>query len=113
MSAAHDVLAAGLIAWLALLAGFLLIRMLDGSIQISGLLQTRLDLQEGGINPERVLATLAVPLVLGAYVLEIIQTGTVTLADGTLSLPDIPESLLAILAASNGTYLAGKISRSQ
>ena len=113
MSAVHDVLAAGLITWLALLAGFILIRMLDGSIRTSGLFQTKLDFEQGTVNPERVLAALAVPLVLGGYVLEIIQTGTVTLADGTLSLPDIPESLLAILAASNGTYLAGKISRSQ
>ncbi len=92
-----------LAGWLGLLALVIAIRILRGDIPLNGLLSTT---DAGGINPERIQSLLVVGFVFGAYLMEFFGAGS-----STRSLPDVPESLLVLLAGSNGLYLSGKIAR--
>ncbi len=89
-------------AWLALLALVIAIRILRGDIPLDGLLSSG----SGGVDPERVQSLLVFGFVLVAYVSEFAG-----LPSGAKALPEVPNSLLALLAGSNGVYLSGKIAR--
>jgi hypothetical protein len=102
--------AAGLLAWLGLLVLLVTVRMLRGDIRTTGLLSHRLDAREGKIAPERVVAMIAFPFVLGVYTLNALHAD-VSGAAGAPSLPDVPAYLLSLLTGGNGLYLAGKIAR--
>jgi len=111
MDLATDILRAGLLFWLAALAGILLYRLLVGEISMAGLLRTRAADGSSVVNPERLQAVLLVLIVLGAYVIDALRGGVVKDAEGLLSMPDVPDALLVLLAGSKGLYLAGKIQR--
>jgi hypothetical protein len=102
--------ATGLLAWLGLLLLLVTVRMLRGDIQTAGMLSHRIDENGGKVAPERVVAMIAFPFVLGIYALDALHTN-VTSGAGPPSLPDVPEYLLSLLTGSNGLYLAGKIAR--
>ena len=93
----------GLLVWLSLLIAIVVGRVLTGRIDVSGLL--RHDADDTGIAPERLVALLAIPVVLGNYALSAPH------ADMTahVSLPDISQNTILLLTGSNGLYLAGKI----
>ena len=96
----------GLLLWLSLLVAIVIGRVLTGRIDVSGLL--RHDEDDTGIAPERVVALLAIPVVLGSYVLNALH------ADMSVNttLPDLSQNSLLLLTGGNGFYLAGKIARS-
>jgi hypothetical protein len=98
-------LAAGLLAWFALLSALIMVRALRGDIQVKGMLTQR-DPSEPA-QPERVLNMAVFPVVLFYFVLEALQADMSVRA----SLPDIPQVLLVALTGSNSLYLAGKIAR--
>jgi hypothetical protein len=102
------VLTVGLIAWLGALALMVAIRILRGDINSSGMLVS--EANDDSVNPERVLAMALVPAVLAFYAIHALNTGIVKTPTG-LSMPDLPESLVALLTGGNGLYLAGKIAR--
>jgi hypothetical protein len=102
--------AMGLIAWLGALALLVAIRILDGRIDTRGMLVTD-PKRTGDIDPERVVALTLIPAVLVFYTIHTLNTGIVTLPTGALSMPDLPEGLVALLTGGNGLFLAGKIAR--
>jgi hypothetical protein len=111
MTLAADILSAGLRTWMLALAAVIAFRLLTGQINNHGLFRSTNRACGGGLDPERLQAGVAIPIVLGAYVLEVLQTGAVTTESGQRALPDVPEALLVVLAATNSLYLAGKITR--
>ena len=98
----------GLIAWLGALALLVAVRVLRGDIASSGMLTS--EQNNGSVEPERVVAMALVPAVLAFYAIHALNTGIVKTPTG-LSMPDLPESLVALLTGGNGLYLAGKIAR--
>lgn len=102
--------AMGLIAWLGALALLVAIRILDGRIDTRGMLVTD-PKRTGDIDPERVVALTLIPAVLAFYTIHTLNSGVVTLPTGALSMPDLPEGLVALLTGGNGLFLAGKIAR--
>jgi hypothetical protein len=100
----------GLIAWLGAFALLVAMRILRGDIDAGGMLVT--DPQRtGNVDPERVIVMGVGPAVLAFYVIQTLNTGAVPLPSGGYSMPDLPESLVALLTGSNGLFLAGKIAR--
>lgn len=107
-----------LIAWFGGMLLLVLIRVLLDKGASSGLLvsghprdTSRRKPRDQSVNPERVMAAAIVPAVLAAYTIHALNTGIVTTPTGTMSMPDLPESLLTLLTGGNGLYLAGKIAR--
>jgi hypothetical protein len=96
-----DIVKFALIGWLGLLALVIAMRILRGDIPLAGLLSTT----GAGIDPERVQALLVIGFVFAGYL-----TAFATSTDPR-SLRDVPESLLIVLAGSNGIYLSGKLAR--
>jgi hypothetical protein len=92
-----------LFAWIGALALVVAYRILSGEISLYGLLSA-----EGQrFDPERVQSFFVFIFVIGAYFVQALNN------DQPTKLPDIPESLLALLAGSNGLFLAGKIARAE
>lgn len=88
-----------LAAWLFLVMGFILLRMLSGHIILTGLLKLE---PRAPFGFDR-LQLLAVTLLFAVgYVVAALYRGS---AD---KLPDIPAPLLLVLIGSHGTYLAVK-----
>jgi hypothetical protein len=92
-----------LLAWLFALAAIIALRMLSGKIPVQGILTTA----GGDADPERVQSLLVTAFVIGALITDL--PGSVE----RRSLPEIPQSLLLLLAGSNSLYLGGKIARTQ
>lgn len=111
MEALIRLVAAGWVVWLGLLAALVIARILRGDIRATGLLTHRLDVDGGGVAPERVVLMATFPFVVGVYVLNALHAD-ISGATGRPSLPDVPQYLLSLLTGGNGLYLAGKIARS-
>jgi hypothetical protein len=92
-----------LLAWLAALALIIAYRILRGDISLQGILTTA----DGSVDPERVQTLLVSFFVLGTLIIEAPSSAS------RGSLPNVPESLLVLLAGSNSLYLGGKIARTQ
>lgn len=88
-----------LAAWLFLVMGLIVFRMLSGQILMTGLLKLEPRAPFGFDRLQLVAVTL---FFAGGYVVASLYRGP---GD---SLPDIPTPLLLILIGSNGTYLAVK-----
>jgi hypothetical protein len=99
--------ATSLLVWLALLALLIVMRILRGDINATGLLMHRVD--DGRVMPERALAMAVFPSILVTYIYSALNVD-LSMA-GPVRLPDVPESLLSLLIGTNGLYLAGKIAR--
>jgi hypothetical protein len=99
---------AGLLVWLALFALLLILRILRRDIAVAGMLQHDLGDDSPSVVPERVVAMATFPFVLGVYALHALQADV---SGAHPSLPDVPQSLMALLTGGNGLYLAGKIAR--
>jgi hypothetical protein len=98
-----------ILPWLFLLFAVILLKLLRGDINTTGLLRTR---PGGPMDPERVTILAASLFAIGAYALEVLENGA--LLDpktGDYIMPDAPESLLLLLGGANGLYLAGKLMR--
>ena len=98
-------LSAALLTWLGSLAGLVALRVLMGNIRSSGFLS---DNPGSEVAADRVVAMAVFPAVVLAYVISALNTD---LSGPSPSLPDVPESVIALLTGSNGLYLAGKINR--
>lgn len=107
MTLAGEILQTGLLVWFFGLVALIVFMMFRGRIRLRGLLLGSAD--DGGISPERLLAVVVAPFVLGAYALDALSSGAVYNEANVLSLPDVPETLLVLLGGSNGLYLAGKM----
>lgn len=99
-----QILAAGLLAWLVLLALIIMSRALTGELKTDGLLAMR---RGAKVAPERALSMLVFPVVIASYAYLALHADVSEKA----ALPDVPEQLMMLLAGSNGIYLAGKIAR--
>jgi hypothetical protein len=102
-------LATGLLAWMALLALLIVMRILRGDINADGMLMYRAD--EGGFNPERALTMAVFPTIIITYAYSALNMDLSATASLPLRLPEVPESLLSLLIGTNGLYLAGKVAR--
>jgi hypothetical protein len=94
-AAAHIVAETVLVAWLVLFALLIAYRLIIGTILLSG----ALTMDGTQFSPERAQVLL---LTLGggaAYAVAALQMGR---------FPDLPDSVVVVLAASHGVYLAGK-----
>ena len=105
-------LAAGLLFWLTALMALVFVRMARGDITSRGFLSGNPRRAGKETQPERAVAMLVAPLVLGLYLVSALNIDVSAVAPGTRpSLPDIPDYLMTLLTGSNGLYLAGKIAR--
>jgi len=95
----------GLATWFVLLAAIVIGRVLDGTIDASGLM--RHDADDDDVAPERVVSMIAFPVVLVSYVLSALHTDV----GATHSLPPLSDNMVLLLTGGNGLYLAGKIAR--
>ena len=92
-----------LIGWLGLLALVIAVRILRGDIPLAGLLSSG---SGGRADPERIQSLLILGFVVVGYLTQFAR-----LPADAHALPPVPESLLVLLAGSNGVYLSGKIAR--
>jgi len=98
-----------LIGWLAALAFAVVIRILRGDINTTGMLRTR---PGAGIDPERATMMLTTLLVIGGYALDVLSNGAIeNPVTGKDTMPDAPQELLLIMGGGNILYLTGKIGR--
>ncbi len=97
-------LAAGLLAWLVLLALIIITRVLNGELKSDGLLARS---RGADVAPERALSMMVFPVVIASYAYLALHADVSEKA----TLPDVPDQLLMLLIGSNGIYLAGKIAR--
>jgi len=81
--------------WLAALLAIIAYRCLTGRISIAGLFQGA----DGRFSPGRVQLLASTLGVLGTFVLTVLDKH---------SMSDVPDSLLVVMLASHGAYLAGK-----
>ncbi len=95
----------GLLVWMALLAVIVIGRVLNGSIDCTGLLQHGVD--DGAVAPERVVSMVIFPVVLVTYVLNALHADMSVHA----ALPNVSDNMILLLTGGNGLYLAGKIAR--
>jgi hypothetical protein len=88
-----------LVTWLAVVMGYIVIRMLSGSILVTGLFRGEKTAPYGLDRLQLVFVTL---FFAAGYVV-----ASLARAPGD-PLPDIPAPLMLVLIGSNGTYLAVK-----
>jgi len=101
-------LSTGLLVWFAFFVALVATRILRGDIEVSGFL-AHSAARDAPTLPERVIAVAVLATVIAGYMLLTIDADV----SGTAPhLPDIPFSVVILLALSNGLYLAGKIARS-
>jgi len=97
--------------WLFLLFAVIILKMLRGEINMSGLLS---DKPGGAISPERVSSLAGSIFAIGAYAFSVLAIGAPEdPTTGKPTMPDVPASLLVLLASVNGVYLSGKLIRSK
>jgi hypothetical protein len=109
MPIAAKVLVMGLLVWFALLAAIVAGRILRGDIRVDGLLSGDPE-SRNRVDPERIANLAIFPSVLLFYIIHALNSD-LTLIGNRPVMPDIPESLVALLTGGNGIYLAGKIVR--
>lgn len=100
-----EYLATGLIVWMAAIIALVALKMLTGKIPLRGLLSA---VPGGAIDPTRVQSASVFLIVIGGYALN----GLNAVSTGA-PMPDVPESLLVLLAGSSGIYLSGKVITAQ
>lgn len=105
MSLIFRVFEAGLALWFVLLAGIVIGRVLNGAIDVTGLLQH--DVGDDAVAPERVVSMLAFPVIVVTYALSALHADVSV----THALPDLSQNMILLLTGGNGLYLAGKIAR--
>ena len=106
---AAAVLRVGIIAWLGIMAVVVFYQVLIKDHAFREML-TGQRFGRGAISPERLGEFGIVVMVAGYYILT--SDGAVQNAEtGAYWMPDIPESLLIILAGGKSMFLAGKIAR--
>ncbi len=93
-----------LLAWIGALVVVVAYRMVQGDIPFDGLLSSDGD----RYDPERVQSLAVFLFVIVAYL-----GGALAGTAEHHRLPDIPASLLALLAGSNGLFIGGKIARQE
>lgn len=94
------------VALLSLLSATIVLRLLSGAINLSGLLATE---NGGGVEPERLQA---VAVAVGVPILYAIDVVEAFRAEETLTaLPGMPEWMLVVAGASQTLYVGGKIAR--
>lgn len=94
-----------LTAWLAALAGMVVLRLVSGAIATAGMLS-----HNGGpkVDPERVQLLIAAFLTAAYYARLAMAHGR----DADLaSIPDIPSDMLAVVIGSQFLFLGGKLGR--
>lgn len=103
------------IAWMVVLFGFVIIKLLRGEVNTVGLLSTPQNSNEPQklseqIDPERLLLVISTIIAAVYYIMLTMQT---TCAQGATDcwLPDIPNELLMLLGGSHSAFLTGKIYR--
>lgn len=98
-----------MIIWISILAVYVFFTILSNDLSMGGLIQGAGD---GKIIPERV-ASLAITLAVAGYYI-ITALGAELIPDpgtGLVSMPDIPEGLLALFVGGKTLYISGKIAR--
>ncbi len=106
-----NILAAGLLAWIALLALVLIVRYFDQKRRPTGYLAGKAG-RNAATQPERVAVIMIFPVVALFYAAYALSIDINAVPAGTRpSLPDVPEYLLALLTGGNTLYLAGKFVR--
>lgn len=91
--------------WLAALAAIIGFRLLNGQISMVGLLRTATGQP---VDPERVQLLMGTLFGVAYYAGICMQRVT---TDPTLGLPNVPDTVLILLAGSQSLYLGGKITR--
>lgn len=111
MESIKDILAFGLIAWLASIAAWTGYLLVSGKIRLLELLTKDCD-EHSIVCPERVASLMATLFVAG-YLISLCGSLDITPDPETklITMPDIPESLLVLLATSKSFYLTGKFIR--
>ena len=99
-----------LLGWLGALTAFILVKMLRGDINTTGLMCST---KGGEPDPERVTMVM---LTVGVALFYLVQTLGVPLSDitdatGKVTMPDLPDEALVLLGGSQSAYIAGKILR--
>jgi hypothetical protein len=84
------------------LAAIISFRLLTGEINTSGVLRTKSPSGDNELSPARVQLLLFTLATAGTYLSEVLA------ALGSGKLPDVPETLLAVLGGSNVFYLGTK-----
>jgi hypothetical protein len=97
----------GLLVWFALLAALIAVRILRRDIDVAGFL-AQSAAPDSPVLPERVVTVAMFPTIVIGYALLALHADV---SGATPHLPDIPDSVVVLLAASNSLYLAGKIAR--
>jgi hypothetical protein len=97
----------GMLAWLALLAAFIAVRVMRGDMVLWGMLAQK---PGGPPTPERMLGLVITIVIAVVYVKTALQIDLS--GPGPIRLPELPEHFLNILLGTNGIFLAGKIARS-
>ena len=99
------------IAWLAVLAGLVAIKILRGDINTNGLLHSP---QSNRPDGERVASLATTLAIAGYYVIQTLGTPLESLYDketGAYFMPDLPEEALVVLGGSYSVYVTGKLLR--
>lgn len=107
---AVDLLRYGLLLWLGALAVAIFYRMLDGRVNLTGLLaQDAAGAQKGDTPPERIQFIVGIFFAVFVYVLQALTAmhGSKPLT----ALPEVPQNLLLLFAGSHVVYLSGKLGR--
>jgi len=100
-------LSAGLLVWFAFFVALVATRILRRDIDVAGFL-TRSAATGAPVLPERVIAMAVLATIVAGYLLLALRAD---MSGATPQLPDIPTSVVILLAVSNTLYLAGKIAR--
>lgn len=111
MESITEFLAFGLISWLASIAAWTGYLLVSGKIRLLELLTKDCD-EHSVVCPERV-ASLMATLFIAGYLISLWGSLHITPDPETklITMPDIPESLLVLLATSKSFYLTGKFIR--
>jgi hypothetical protein len=84
------------------LAGIIAVRLLTGSINTTGLLQSKSPQRDESISPARVQLLILTLVTAGTYLTQVLTL------QGAPQLPDVSQSTLIALGGSHGLYLGSK-----
>lgn len=104
----HDiafVLQIGLLIWLGLIVGLVAKQMLAGEIAVTGMLRGKMEDDPATVLPDRVALLLTTLGFGGYYIITTLRGFDVSVP----TLPEVPNSVLAVLLGSQGVYLTRKI----
>ena len=98
------------LGWLGALTAIILVKMLRGDINTTGLMCSA---NSDEPDPERVTLVM---LTVGVALFYLVHTlgvplSEITDADGKVTMPDLPDEALVLLGGSQGAYITGKIMR--